>query len=383
MGKYHKGEYPTLTLLYTDEYNNAIDPPTTPAVSGLIVRADGTMLPWFSGMVAQVTLQTGTYFFRSPFPVLEEDATYVLLPGLSGLTNSIKLAHVFEGHSIDEAAAMTLDLARTLVSGYQKTTGPITVTCHIPTVEQLWYDDGKATWLSGVNCGDIISVPSGGSLYLILELIGPVDLSTITGLTGTFSFYCSELPDGGPYPIRVRVPVVSEPPLASGLSEVRAFAETVFAMNQGLMNIDFSSLFADLLTASVGHVDTITKIGLWLLNDPFSNAPLQSWAVGLSALTYGTAPTLSMVMEGGVTRPVLRADVGDPLLKRDWRDVDEEGTGLFSVMQALRFLRNRWTVVDGVLTVYREDLSTVAWTANLTSSAGASPVIGALPDLPS
>ncbi len=45
-------------------------------------------------------------------------------------------------------------------------------------------------------------------------------------------------------------------------------------------------------------------------------------------------------------------------------------------LNAERFLRNKWVVVGGVLTVYKEDDTTVAFTATLTQSAGSNPVTG-------
>lgn len=46
------------------------------------------------------------------------------------------------------------------------------------------------------------------------------------------------------------------------------------------------------------------------------------------------------------------------------------------VKDALRFLRNKWTVSAGTLTVYQEDDSTTAWTAAVSTDANADPVIG-------
>lgn len=47
-----------------------------------------------------------------------------------------------------------------------------------------------------------------------------------------------------------------------------------------------------------------------------------------------------------------------------------------TVRDALRFLRNRWGVAAGTLTVYAEDDATAAWTAPVTASPGADPITG-------
>lgn len=62
----------------------------------------------------------------------------------------------------------------------------------------------------------------------------------------------------------------------------------------------------------------------------------------------------------------------DALLKRDWTAVTGEAAR--SVLNALRFLRNKWSLSGGTLTVTKEDDSTSAWTAATTTNAGADPV---------
>jgi hypothetical protein len=47
--------------------------------------------------------------------------------------------------------------------------------------------------------------------------------------------------------------------------------------------------------------------------------------------------------------------------------------------QALRFLRNKWDLAAGTLTVKKEDDSTTSWTAAVSTDAAAVPVIGSDP----
>lgn len=67
----------------------------------------------------------------------------------------------------------------------------------------------------------------------------------------------------------------------------------------------------------------------------------------------------------------------DALLKRDWTAVSGEAAR--SVLNALRFLRNKWSVSGGTLTVTEEDDTTTAWTAAVTDDSGADPIIGVDP----
>lgn len=65
-------------------------------------------------------------------------------------------------------------------------------------------------------------------------------------------------------------------------------------------------------------------------------------------------------------------DFADALLKRDMSAVTSEAAR--SPLNALRVLRNKSSVAAGTLTVTKEDDSTSAWTAAVTTTAGANPI---------
>jgi hypothetical protein len=65
----------------------------------------------------------------------------------------------------------------------------------------------------------------------------------------------------------------------------------------------------------------------------------------------------------------------DALLNRDMSTGTDSGsTTVRTVRQALRFLRNKFAIAAGTLTVYKEDDSTSSWTSALTTSASAEAV---------
>lgn len=64
----------------------------------------------------------------------------------------------------------------------------------------------------------------------------------------------------------------------------------------------------------------------------------------------------------------------DALLNRDMSAVSDSNSR--SPLNALRFIRNKWDVAAGTLTVKKEDDSTTAWTATVSTSAGADPIVG-------
>lgn len=67
----------------------------------------------------------------------------------------------------------------------------------------------------------------------------------------------------------------------------------------------------------------------------------------------------------------------DALLKRDWTSVTGEAAR--SVLNALRMLRNKWSIAGTTLTVTKEDDSTSAYTSALTTAAGADSITASDP----
>lgn len=65
-------------------------------------------------------------------------------------------------------------------------------------------------------------------------------------------------------------------------------------------------------------------------------------------------------------------DNADGLLKRDWTAVTGEAAR--SCLNAFRFLRNRWNIAAGTLTVRKEDDTAVAWTGATTAASGGDPI---------
>lgn len=65
-------------------------------------------------------------------------------------------------------------------------------------------------------------------------------------------------------------------------------------------------------------------------------------------------------------------NIADAILKRDWTAVTSEASR--SILNALRILRNKWTISSGTMTIYKEDDSTPAWTASVTGTSGADPI---------
>ena len=70
----------------------------------------------------------------------------------------------------------------------------------------------------------------------------------------------------------------------------------------------------------------------------------------------------------------------DALLNRDMNTGTDSGSATIrTVRQALRFLRNKWTLTGTTLSVKKEDDTTESWAGVVTTTAGADPITGSDP----
>jgi hypothetical protein len=71
------------------------------------------------------------------------------------------------------------------------------------------------------------------------------------------------------------------------------------------------------------------------------------------------------------------AEIADAILDRNMATGADSGSATVrTVRQALRFLRNKWTLTGTTLSVKKEDDSTESWAATTTTDAAAVPIIG-------
>lgn len=93
------------------------------------------------------------------------------------------------------------------------------------------------------------------------------------------------------------------------------------------------------------------------------------------------AITAAAIATGAIDADAIAADAGteiaDAILKRDLSAVTGEAAR--SLLNAIRFLRNKWSISGSTLTVTKEDDTTAAWTAAVTTDAAANPVTASDP----
>jgi hypothetical protein len=114
------------------------------------------------------------------------------------------------------------------------------------------------------------------------------------------------------------------------------------------------------LPVSTSHSDTLGLLTMSLLATGVKQVNLQYM---ISARLVDDVPAAN--------------DNADALLKRDWTSVSGEAAR--SVLNALRAVRNKWTISGTTLTVTKEDDSTTAYTSSLTTAAGADSITASDP----
>ena len=81
--------------------------------------------------------------------------------------------------------------------------------------------------------------------------------------------------------------------------------------------------------------------------------------------------------DGVVISATTANQIADALLNRDMSAVSD--TNARTMLNALRFLRNKYAITGSTLSVKKEDDSTEAWNSTLSTDAAADPVTGSDP----
>ena len=104
------------------------------------------------------------------------------------------------------------------------------------------------------------------------------------------------------------------------------------------------------------------------------DVPDAAFAAGVDGvLITGTAT--SMVVIGEYFQIEDHVAIADAILDRDMSVGTDSGSTTFRTMrQALRFLRNKWSITGTALTVTKEDDATASWTSVVTTDAAADPI---------
>jgi hypothetical protein len=139
-----------------------------------------------------------------------------------------------------------------------------------------------------------------------------------------------------------------------------------------------------ILTGTMALLDAANTVGLYSEQLTLSAAngfeQGKSYTVYIAATVSSVTGTTShsfqiragVAMDSGVLNTI-----ADAILKRDFTAITGEASR--SLLNAVRFLRNKWSISGSTLTVTKEDDATTAFTAALTTDSGADPITASDP----
>lgn len=251
--------------------------------------------------------------------------------------------------------------------------------------------DGASVTITGLAVTDIEVYKNGSTTqrasdagYALLDTDG-IDFDGLTGIHG-FSIDTSDNTDSGFYAagshywvvvsaITVDSQTVSFVAATFDLGPVAAnvtqYGGSAGTFSSGRPEVNVNSLAANSVTASALATDAVTEMQSGLatqasVDDLPTNAELATALAAADDAVLSAIDALPTATENA-----------DALLNRDMSAVSD--TNARSPLNALRFLRNKWSVAAGTLTVTKEDDTASAWTASVSTDAAAEPVIGSDP----
>lgn len=133
------------------------------------------------------------------------------------------------------------------------------------------------------------------------------------------------------------------------------------------------------------QVDVIQQVGGTVPTPTTTGVPdvnVERWLDTLVTLSASTPDVNVQSMDAasiasGVVAAAELNNITDNLLKRDWDGLTGEAAR--SCLNALRFLRNKWSISGTTLTVTKEDDTASAWTSTLVTDATADPITSSDP----
>lgn len=132
--------------------------------------------------------------------------------------------------------------------------------------------------------------------------------------------------------------------------------------------------------AGVAVDTTSPQLGVRVNNIVAAAVDTTSPQLGVRIVNIGASAVDTTSAQLGVRVNVITAgsvnSVADGLLDRDMSLGGDTGsTTVRTVRQSLRFLRNKWSISAGTLTVFKEDDTATSWTAAVTTDSTALPIV--------
>lgn len=159
--------------------------------------------------------------------------------------------------------------------------------------------------------------------------------------------------------------------------------------------MDANTVYIEINTSTTDAKPSIVSIATIVLSEAVLGVNVVSVAAGaVTSIQSGlaTASALSTVdtvvdaiqakTDNLPADPAATSDIPTAVQNADTllnRNIDQTGNGSHTVEESLAFLRNKWGVSAGTLTVYESDGTTPLWTGTVPSDPNAQPIIGMIP----
>jgi len=260
----------------------------------------------------------------------------------------------------------------------------------IATSSGMYYLDLTSTEMNADTVAVIVKTTSSGAkttpLVMYPEEVGDVrvNVTAYGGTAGTFS---------------AGRPEVNTTHVAGTAQTARDIGASVLLSSgtgTGQISLSSGAVTAGTVSDKTGY--SLSSAGIQAIWDALTSALTTVGSIGKLLVDNINATISSRLASASYTAPLdaagTRSAVGlasanldtqldalptatenaDALLKRDLSTVTGEANR--SPLNAIRFLRNKWSISGTTLTATKEDDSTTAWTATVTATPGADPITG-------
>jgi hypothetical protein len=217
---------------------------------------------------------------------------------------------------------------------------------------------------------------AAGSFYWVVVSAVTIDSQTVNFVAATFKI--------GPVSANVTQNAGTAITAAAGIQEVKVASlanDSITAAVIANGAIDAATFAAGAITATV-IADGAIDAGA-IAADAITAAKIADGAIDAATFAAG-AIDAAAIAANAIGASELAADaaaeIADAILDRDMSTGTDSGsTTVRTPRQALRFLRNKWSISGTTLTVTKEDDTTASWTSSLTATAGANPITASDP----
>lgn len=247
-------------------------------------------------------------------------------------------------------------------------TAPETFATGETVIDTAYYKDGAGAWTSLAITDTVSEIASTGMYEIDLtaaELNHDMVIIKMTSTNAADTAFLFKMNANG----------IDDLSTASALATAQADLDTITGsdgVTLATTQSNYTPATAAALSTVAGYLDTeITAI----LAD--TNELQADWANGGRLDLLLDAILADTGTDGVVISSTTANQIADALLNRDMSAVSD--TNARTPLNALRFLRNKYSISGTTLTVTKEDDATSAWTSVLTTNASADPVTGSDP----